>query len=61
MALTIAAMPAYNESHIIEEVITGCKKYVDKVIVVDDGSSDRTIEIAEIKQEIRLKLEGIYV
>jgi dolichol-phosphate mannosyltransferase len=54
-------MPAYNESHIIEEVITGCKKYVDKVIVVDDGSSDRTIEIAEIKQEIRLKLEGIYV
>jgi glycosyltransferase involved in cell wall biosynthesis len=40
-------MPAYNESHVIAEVIMGCKKYVDKVIVVDDGSSDDTAEIAE--------------
>ena len=47
MTLTIAAMPAYNESHVIAEVILGCKKYVDKVIVVDDGSSDNTAEIAE--------------
>ncbi|AKB19820.1 MULTISPECIES: glycosyltransferase family 2 protein [unclassified Methanosarcina] len=47
MTLTIAAMPAYNESHVITEVILGCKKYVDKVIVVDDGSSDNTAEIAE--------------
>jgi glycosyltransferase involved in cell wall biosynthesis len=45
--LTIAAMPAYNEGHVIAEVILGCKKYVDKVIVVDDGSSDNTAEIAE--------------
>lgn len=47
MSLTIAAMPAYNESHAIKEVILGCKKYVDRVIVVDDGSSDNTAEIAE--------------
>lgn len=47
MALTIAAMPAYNEEHVITEVILGCKKYVDKVIVVDDGSSDNTAQIAE--------------
>jgi dolichol-phosphate mannosyltransferase len=40
-------MPAYNESHVIAEVIKGCKKYVDKVVVVDDGSSDNTAEIAE--------------
>jgi glycosyltransferase involved in cell wall biosynthesis len=40
-------MPAYNESHVIAEVILGCKKYVDRVIVVDDGSSDNTAEIAE--------------
>lgn len=31
----------------IAEVILGCEKYVDKVIVVDDGSSDNTAEIAE--------------
>lgn len=47
MTRTIAAMPAYNEGHAIAEVILGCKKYVDKVIVVDDGSSDNTAEIAE--------------
>lgn len=47
MTLTIAAMPAYNEGHVIAEVILGCKKYVDKVIVVDDGSYDNTAEIAE--------------
>ena len=41
MTFTIAAMPAYNEGHAIAEVILGCKKYVDKVIVVDDDSSDR--------------------
>lgn len=41
MNLTIAAMPAYNEGHVIAEVILGCKKYVDKVIAVEDGSSGR--------------------
>ncbi|WP_048050842.1 glycosyltransferase family 2 protein [Methanosarcina soligelidi] len=46
MTLTIAAMPAYNEAHVIAEVILGCKKYVDNVIVVDDGSSDNTAEVA---------------
>ena len=47
MSITIAAMPAYNEAHIIAEVITGCKKYVDRVVVVDDGSTDNTVDIAE--------------
>lgn len=47
MTITIAAMPAYNEAHSIAEVINGCKKYVDKVVVVDDGSTDNTVDIAE--------------
>lgn len=47
MTFTIAAMPAYNESHVIAEVILGCKKHVDKVVVIDDGSSDNTAEIAQ--------------
>jgi glycosyltransferase involved in cell wall biosynthesis len=47
LTLTIAAMPAYNEGHVIAEVIMGCKKYVDKVIVAGDGSSDNTVDIAE--------------
>jgi len=47
MSITIAAMPAYNEAHVIAEVIKGCKKYVDRVVVVDDGSIDNTVDIAE--------------
>jgi len=47
MSVTIAAMPAYNEAHVIAEVIKGCKKYVDRVVVVDDGSTDNTLDIAE--------------
>ncbi len=35
-------IPAYNESRTITEVIRGCKKYANEVIVVNDGSSDDT-------------------
>ena len=44
--MTIAAMPAYNEESSIAKMVLGCKKCVDKVVVVDDGSTDATSEIA---------------
>lgn len=47
MSLTIAAMPAYNEERSIAKMVLGAKKHVDTVVVVDDGSSDATSEIAE--------------
>lgn len=47
MSLTIAAMPAYNEERSIAKMVLGCKKYVDQVVVVDDGSTDATAEIAD--------------
>jgi glycosyltransferase involved in cell wall biosynthesis len=40
-------MPALNEEKYIARTIVGCRKYVDKVVVVDDGSTDATAEIAE--------------
>ena len=46
MSLTIAAMPAYNEERSIAMMVLGCQKYVDRVGVVDDGSSDDTAELA---------------
>ena len=47
ITITIAAMPAYNEERSIAKMILGCRKYANKVVVVDDGSSDATYDIAE--------------
>ncbi|HWQ20735.1 MAG TPA: glycosyltransferase family 2 protein [Methanotrichaceae archaeon] len=47
MGVTIAAMPAYNEEHSIANMILGCNRYVDRVVVVDDGSADATAQISE--------------
>ena len=41
-----AILPAYNEELCISSIILGSKKYVDRIIVVDDGSKDNTAEIA---------------
>ena len=42
-------IPAYNEEATVAQVVSAAKKvsYVDEVIVVDDGSTDRTVEEAE--------------
>ncbi len=42
----IAGIPAYNEEKVIEDVIQRCKKYVDIVVVCDDGSTDNTSKVA---------------
>lgn len=41
-----AVVPAFNEEIAIGSVVLSTRKYVDQVVVVDDGSSDRTAEIA---------------
>ena len=40
--MIIAVIPAYNEATRIALVVHAVKKYVDRVIVVDDGSTDDT-------------------
>ena len=45
---TCAVIPAFNEEENIGEVIRETKKYVDDVIVIDDGSTDNTSMIAEM-------------
>jgi len=43
-----AILPAFNEEVSIGSVVLLARRYADRVIVVDDGSSDRTAEIAEL-------------
>ena len=42
----IACIPAYNEERTIARVVIEVERYVDRVIVCDDGSTDLTGEIA---------------
>lgn len=45
--LLVAVIPAFNEEIAIGSVVLGALDYVDKVIVVDDCSRDRTAELAK--------------
>ncbi len=45
----IAVIPAYNEETTIAEVLKGTRDFVDEVVVVDDGSTDRTAQIARVQ------------
>jgi len=54
MKKTILIMPAYNEEKTIGSVLDKVKKIkdkgiIDKILVVDDGSTDRTAKIAKEK------------
>jgi glycosyltransferase involved in cell wall biosynthesis len=58
--MLIAIIPAKDEAHNIKDVIVKTKKYADLVLVIDDGSTDNTKEVAEslgaevIRNEVNL-------
>jgi glycosyltransferase involved in cell wall biosynthesis len=43
----VAVLPAYNEEKRIKDTIIKTRRYVDKIIVVDDGSKDKTAEVSK--------------
>ncbi len=38
-------IPAYNEDQTIKQVIVNCKEFANTIVVVNDGSIDKTIEV----------------
>ncbi len=44
----IAGLPAFNEERYIGTIVLKTRKYVDEVIIVDDGSEDQTADIARL-------------
>ena len=46
--LKVACIPAYNVGNMIYDVVNQSKRYVDMVIVCDDGSTDKTIQQASL-------------
>jgi glycosyltransferase involved in cell wall biosynthesis len=46
MSAITALLPAYNEEVSIGSVVLRTRQYADRVVVIDDGSSDRTAEVA---------------
>ena len=53
--MKFACIPAYNEENNIAQVVAKSLPHVDRVIVCDDGSSDKTAEIAREAGAIVIK------
>jgi glycosyltransferase involved in cell wall biosynthesis len=53
---TCVLIPAFNEAPHIAKVVEGARQHVAEVVVIDDGSSDGTAEIARAAGAICLQL-----
>jgi glycosyltransferase involved in cell wall biosynthesis len=55
--MLVALIPAYNEERFIGSVVLKARKYVDTVMVIDDGSLDQTADIARDAGAVVIRLE----
>lgn len=48
----LTALPVYNEERHLHDVLSEVKKYSQDILVVDDGSSDRTPELMAAERKV---------
>ena len=53
----IVVIPAYNEELVIGSIVLKALRQVERVIVVDDGSKDRTAEVAALAGAVVIIME----
>lgn len=51
-------IPAYNEEKALAKVVEEAVQYVDEIVIIDDGSKDRTLEVAN---ELGFRFKNIKV
>jgi dolichol-phosphate mannosyltransferase len=55
----LTALPVYNEEATVNEVLDLVVNYADDVLVVDDGSTDRTSELLAKRDDVKLLPHGV--
>ena len=59
MKSVFVIIPAYNEEKTIAKVIRKTEKYCNNIVVIDDGSKDKTYEMADREREKIKKKEEV--
>lgn len=56
MTRSLTALPVFNEANTVNEVLDEVARYSEHVLVVDDGSTDGTLELLEARTDIYLEV-----
>ena len=58
MSRSLTALPVFNEVKTVDAVLDEVKRYSDNVLVVDDGSTDGTLELLTRRDDILLEVHA---